>query len=79
METFRAYRERVGEIRKTFTDLLAKELELYQARSRHWELQIAGGETRQADLEVTQDKIDACEIEAEFLHDRLVAYAETQA
>lgn len=74
METIRAYRERVGALRKVFTDLLAKELELYEARSTSWQLQIAGGENREADLAAIKDKIDLYEIEVEFLHDRFVEH-----
>lgn len=75
MQVIRAHRGRIAQLTKTFQRLLEMEGRLYDLRSKSWGLQVAGTQSREADLENVHETIDEMMLEVENLRQNLASPA----
>ena len=71
MQVIQAHRQRVDELHRTFTRVLEQEAELFDTRSRSWDLQLQGDLNRESELIAVHDVIDGIGLEIERLRDIL--------
>lgn len=79
METIQAHRKRVTELSDIFHHLLEMERELLDLRAKSWGLQVAGLQTREADLHEVHQTIDDKILEVENLRQELTSPAPGRA
>ena len=71
MQVIKAHRERAALLRRTFAQLVKRELELFNTRSNSWNLQMEGGLNRESELDAVHAEIDDLVLELERLRDIL--------
>ena len=75
MHVIQAHRERIAELAEALRRVLVMERDLLDLRASSWALQVAGLETREADLNDAHQKIDDKMLEVENLRQILATPA----
>ncbi len=71
MLVIQAHRQRIDELHRNFTRLLEQEAELFDTRSKSWDLQMQGDINRESELVAVHDVIDGIGLEIERLREIL--------